>query len=173
LSQVLDGIEDDSLKPSTLLRLELELNGSSLPELVLNEVLISHSNPAATSRYFIELNDQQEEQRSSGIWIGTASGSTGSLRSAHGTVMKITDYNYQYLVREACMRPQQSFKLLRGILSHDQVLRVVSQMRTGVIFIDGQHIDYQFGLGDELLIKSSEMGLKTFIDPSVNDIFLS
>ena len=173
LSEVLDGIESDTLKPSSLLRLELELNGSPLPELVLNEVLISHSNPAATSRYFIGLNGDDEEQRSSGIWIGTASGSTGSLRSAGGAVMKITDYNYQYLVREACIRPKQSFKYLRGILNHDQELRVVSQMRTGVIYIDGQHIDYQFGLGDELLIRASKIGLKSFIEPSVNDIFLT
>ncbi len=172
LKEILDGIENDSLKPSSLLRLELILNGSVLPELVLNEVLIAHSNPASTSRYFIGLNEDLEEQRSSGIWVGTASGSTGSLRSAGGIVMKITDPNYQYLVREACMRPKQSFKFLQGILSRDKQLHIVSQMRTGGIFIDGQHIDYQFSLGDELIVRASESGLKAYIEPSVNDIFL-
>jgi NAD+ kinase len=172
LSAVLDGIESGKIEPSTLLRLELELNGSALPELVLNEVLIAHSNPAATSRYFIGLDEAEEEQRSSGIWVGTASGSTGSLRSAGGAVMNITEPNYQYLVREPYLRPKQQFHLLRGVLSRSQTLKVTSQMRTGVIYIDGQHIDYQFGLGDELVIRASETGLKTFIEPSVNDIFL-
>jgi NAD+ kinase len=171
LSAVLDGIESGSIQPSTLLRLELNLNGSPLPELVLNEVLIAHSNPAATCRYFIGVDDTAEEQRSSGIWIGTASGSTGSLRSAGGTVMNITADNYQYLVREPCIRPKQKFQLLRGMLSRNQQLCITSQMRTGVIYIDGQHIDYQFGLGDELIVKASETGLKSFIEPNVNDIF--
>lgn len=172
LSDVLDGIESERIQPSNLLRLELELNGSSLPELVLNEVLIAHSNPAATSRYFIAIDDQAEEQRSSGIWIGTASGSTGSLRSAGGTVMNITADNYQYLVREPYLRPKQHFHLLRGTLGRNQQLHITSQMRTGVIYIDGQHIDYQFGLGDELVIRASKTSLRSFIEPSVNDIFL-
>jgi len=46
-------------------------NGEPIPELVLNEVLIAHSNPAATSRYIIEVDDMKEEQRSSGLWIST------------------------------------------------------------------------------------------------------
>ena len=174
LSQILDDIESDKLQPSKLLRLELVLNGSILPELVLNEVLIAHSNPAATSRYFIGVTeDDEEEQRSSGLWVGTASGSTGSLRSAGGALMKIIDFNFQYLVREPCIRPKQSFKFLKGTLTHQQVLRVKSQMRTGVVYIDGQHIDYQFSLGDSLIIRASDMSLKCYIDPSVNDIFSS
>lgn len=172
LSQILDDIESDALLPSALLRLELNLNGSTLPELVLNEVLISHSNPAATSRYFIGMGgSDEEEQRSSGLWVGTAAGSTGSLRSAGAPVMKIIDQKFQYLVREPCIRPRQSFKYLGGLLNHDQVLEVKSQMRTGRIYIDGQHIDYQFSLGDSLSIRASEMSLQCYVDPSVNDIF--
>lgn len=172
VAQILDGILDDSLRPSDLLRLELVMNGSVLPELVLNEVLIAHSNPAATSRYFIGFDGEEEEQRSSGIWVGTASGSTGSLRSAGGPVMRIIDDSYQFLVREACIRPKQSFRFLKGILNNKQELKVTSQMRTGVVYIDGQHIDYQFSLGDELIIRPSQTSLKSFIEPSVNDIFL-
>ena len=43
---------------------------------VINDVLIAHKNPAATSRYLLELNKTKEEQRSSGIWIATPMGST-------------------------------------------------------------------------------------------------
>ncbi|HEY9713143.1 MAG TPA: NAD(+)/NADH kinase [Chroococcales cyanobacterium] len=172
LENVLDQIESGQLQPYDILRLELVLNGSSLPELVLNEVLISHTNPAATSRYFIELQGVREEQRSSGVWVGTPGGSTGSLRSAGGTVLPITDDRYQYVVREACIRPNEVYNLVKGIVPGKEDMRIVSQMRTGVLHIDGQHIDYQFSLGDELVIRRSEEDLHAFIAPDVNDIFV-
>lgn len=172
LSRVLDDIESGAIEPRKILRLELTLNGSPLPELVLNEVLVSHSNPAATSRYFIEARDIKEEQRSSGVWIGTPAGSTGSLRSAGAPVLPITDHRFQFRVREACMRPGEKWRLLEGILARDEEIRMISQMRTGILYIDGQHIDYQFSLGDELIIRPASMDLKAFILDDVNDIFL-
>ena len=171
LTQVLDQIESSELKLKQMLRLELWLNGSPLPELVLNEVLIAHSNPAATSRYIIEIDGIREEQRSSGIWVGTPAGSTGSLRSAGGTVLPITDKCYQYIVREPCIRPGESWQLLKRKLAPAEEIQIVSQMRTGTLHIDGQHIDYQFGLGDELTVKVSEHYLNTYIAENVNDRF--
>jgi len=172
LSKVLDDIESDTVAPEHLLRLELSINGSPLPELVLNEVLVAHSNPAATSRYFITVRGVKEEQRSSGMWIGTASGSTGSLRSAGMAVLPITDNRYEFIVREPCMRPNQKWHLLQGILSADEEIEIVSQMRTGTLYIDGQHIDYQFGLSDTLVAKPSKQYLLAYIQKDVNDIFL-
>lgn len=171
LSQVLDKIESDEIVPRNVLRLVLILNGSPLPEYVLNEVLVAHSNPAATSRYFIELRGEKEEQRSSGIWIGTPAGSTGSLRSAGGTVLPILDERFEFMVREACMRPGENWKLTKGILQRSEQITVVSQMRTGVLHIDGQHIDYQFALGDELIVQPAPMDLRAFITEDVNDRF--
>ncbi len=170
-SKVLDDIQSGSLTTQALLRLELSINGSVLPELVLNEVLVTHSNPAATSRYFIDLRGIHEEQRSSGIWIGTPAGSTGSLRSAGGTVLPITDARWQFVVREPCLRPHEKWRLLQGILGRDEEIRLTSRMRTGVVHIDGQHIDYQFGLGDELCIRASDKDLKAYVSPDINDIF--
>lgn len=172
ISTILDHIESDQLEPKPILRLELWLNGSVLPELVLNEVLVGHSNPAATSRYFIEMRSSREEQRSSGVWIGTPAGSTGSLRSAGADVLPITDTRYEYTVREACIRPGEHWELLRGILNNTEEIRIISQMRTGVLHIDGQHIDYQFGLGDELIVKVSPHYLRAYISEDVNDRFM-
>jgi NAD+ kinase len=172
IKQILDQIESDALKPRKILRLELSLNDSVLPELVLNEVLVAHGNPAATSRYFIDVRGEREEQRGSGIWIGTAAGSTGSLRSAGGTVLPITDHRFQFVVREACMRPQEKWNFSKGILTRSEEMIVTSQMRTGVLYVDGQHIDYQFGLGDELRVRASDTDLNAYVAPDVNDIFL-
>jgi NAD+ kinase len=169
---VLNDIESDVIQPKRLLRLELSINGRILPELVLNEVLVAHSHPAATSRYFITVGEQREEQRSSGIWIGTPGGSTGSLRSAGAPVLKITETRFEFVVREACMRPGENWRLLQGVLDVDQSIEVTSQMRTGSLCVDGPHIEHHFGLGDRLSVKPSKTFLLSYIDENVNDIFL-
>ncbi len=170
-SSILDQIETEMITPLSILRLGIEINGEPIKELVLNEILVAHSSPAATSRYLIEVGEHKEEQRSSGIWVSTPAGSTGSLRSAGGTIMGLPERKFQYKVREACMRPGQSWQLLEGILEQDQSMRIVSEMRTGEVYIDGPHIIHTLTLGDELLIKPSH-DLRAFIHSSVNDVFL-
>jgi NAD+ kinase len=167
----LDAIEAETLKPIEILRLEVAINGETVPELVLNEVLIAHSNPAATSRYIIEVGDMKEEQRSSGLWISTPAGSTGSLRSAGGVVMPIDDQQYQYFVREPCQRPGQHWALLMGLVSGNTDTTITSEMRTGEIYIDGPHIIYPLTIGDKLTIKRSKRSLFAYIDKDVNKIF--
>lgn len=172
IEQVLDDIENDRIEIIKLLRLELLLNGKVLPDLVLNEVLIAHSNPAATSRFIVHLRGITEEQKSSGIWVSTPSGSTCSLLSAGGTVLPINDQRYQYIVREPCMRPNEKWQLVRGILDRQEEMRFVSQTRTGTLFVDGQHIEHHFGLGDELIIRASQHDLNVYANANVNDIFV-
>lgn len=171
-ADVLDRIISGELSSSRLLRLQLELNGYLIPELVLNEVLISHSNPAGTSRYLISIDEAQEEQRSSGIWVGPPPGSTGAIKSAGGQVLPILDQHYQFVIREAWTKPGQQFQHLKGKLSRAQKMVIISQMRTGALYIDGQHIEYPFPLGEELVIRVSEHDLIAFVDPHVNNIFV-
>ncbi|MBX9671278.1 MAG: NAD(+)/NADH kinase [Candidatus Obscuribacterales bacterium] len=169
--EIIDRIQSEELAPSDILRLELELNGKVLPERPLNEILLAHNHPAATSRYLLEIDGIREEQRSSGLWIGTPAGSTGSLRSAGGSVQQITEATFQYVVREPCVRPGEADKLLRGYLRKDQTIDIVSQMRTGAMYIDGQHIEYPFELGDRLVVSASKRDLVAFVDPKVNEMF--
>ena len=171
VGQILDDIISGALQPTPLLRLELNINGTVIPDLVLNEVLVCHSNPAGTSRYFIGIDGVREEQRSSGIWIGTPSGSTGALKSAGGEIMAIDEDRYQFVVREPWTRPGQKFAFTKGIVKRNQTMHFTSQMRTGALYIDGQHIDYSFSLGDELEVSASKRDLMAFVDRRVNDIF--
>ncbi len=171
-SQVLDSILSGELKANKLLRLELSINGKPLKELVLNEVLIAHSNPAGTSRYIIKIDNNEEEQRSSGLWIGPPPGSTGAIKSAGGKILDICDDHYQYVVREAWTRPGQHYNFVKGTLSRQQSMIIVSQMRTGALYIDGQHIEYPFPLGEELTVRAAEDDLIAFVNPKVNNIFL-
>lgn len=171
IKETLDRVESGDLRPERLLRLELSINGQHIPELVLNEVLVAHSCPAGTSRYVLEIGSEKEEQRSSGILIGTPAGSTGTLKSAGGEILGITEHRYQYIVREPWTRPGQTFKLMRGILHREQSMTVLSMMRTGALYIDGQHIDYSLSHGDELKVDAACDDLLCFVDPHVNDVF--
>ncbi len=169
-ASILDQITADMLQPLTLLRLEIELNGSVLPELVLNEVLICHSNPAATSRYLLTAGSTHEQQRSGGIWVGPAAGSTGVLKAAGGTILPVDSRYYQYLVREPGLRPDEQWLLLSGCVNENSEIKVVSLMRTGAIYLDGQHIDYKFALGDELIVRASRNDLLAYLPSNLNGV---
>ncbi|MBN2357853.1 MAG: NAD(+)/NADH kinase, partial [Deltaproteobacteria bacterium] len=89
VAEILDAIRRRRLRPRPVTRLELELNGEPLPVLALNDVLIAHSNPAATSRYQLTVGRRREDQKSSGIWIAGAIGSSAALFSAGGALMPL------------------------------------------------------------------------------------
>lgn len=172
IGAVLDQIEGDEIAPTDVLRLELTINGEMVKELALNEVLVAHSSPAATSRYLISRGTMQEEHRSSGVWVSTPAGSTGSLRSAGGKILPLPARQFEYLVREPCIRPGEVWRLLGGVLDESQEIKVHSQMRTGEVYIDGPHIIRPLNLGDELVIRPSKHSLRAFIKPDINDVFL-
>lgn len=173
VSSVLDQIAEGRIEPIDLVRLEATLNGKTLGQYGLNEILIAHQNPAGTSRYIISINGLQEEQLSSGIWIGSPAGSTGALKAAGGKILPIDARQLQYIVREPYFRPGQQKQLIKGILEENEQIKMISQMRTGAIYIDGQHIEYPFKLGDELVITISKNNLRAFVVRNLNDSFLN
>lgn len=173
LASTLDRIIEGDLKPYKILRLEVSINGVVLPELVLNEVLVCHPNPAGTSRYFIEIDKIREEQRSSGIWIGPPAGSTGALRAAGGQVLPIASQQreYQYVVREPWPRPGHKWQLVKGLVGEHTSIDILSGMRLGSLYIDGPHIAHRFNLGDKIVVKGSRYDLNAFVDPDISSIF--
>ena len=93
------------LRGVTLSRMRVEVNDRLLHNRVLNEALFCHACPAATSRYILRVGRpdgtfDEEEQKSSGVWIGPAAGSTGAQRSAGGSVLALTSKKIQFVVRE-------------------------------------------------------------------------
>ncbi len=167
----LEAIANDNIQPIAILRLELLINNISQNDLILNEVLLTHPNPAATSRYLISINADFEEQRSSGIIIATPAGSTGTLKAALGQVMPIYIDDFQYLVREPGLRPNEVFKYQKGILNKRSCVKIVSKMRQAKAFIDGPHLSFDFNLGDEVMVRPSSKFLFAFIDKNVNEQF--
>ncbi len=150
-------------QPTELARLAVSLNDKLLPEQALNDVLIAHDCPAATTRYLLELGEVSEEQRSSGIWIATAAGSTAGIKSAGGKVMPLGSRRLQYFVRELYREPHRSYALTRGFLEDNEELIVASKMQNAHVYVDGARTDYAFPFGTRAKIKLAENRLRLFI----------
>jgi NAD+ kinase len=130
-----------------LTRMTVSLNGRMRSKRVLNEALYCHSSPAATSRYILHYGKKKEEQRSSGIWIGPAAGSTAAQHSAGGKVLPLTSSNLQLVVREP-YSPYGKFKLLKIVAGKASEINVQSKMDDASLFLDGPHRIVSVRLGD-------------------------
>ncbi len=113
---------------------------------ILNECLFASANPAAMTRYLLELpgadgwkDASREAQRSSGVWISTASGSTAAIRSAGMDTVEAHIPALLFKVREPFqgMRPMT---ILDGKQLPPAGLRLTPAMPGVSIFIDGPYI---------------------------------
>ncbi len=143
---VLDQVLAGEVRSRGLWRLEVSVNGKPLRDLALNDVLLAHRVPAETTRYVLSVDDAVQEQKSSGIWVATAAGSTAAIRSAGGQVLDIDDQRIQYRVRELMLWPLSGAPLTGGLVTGK--IEVTSRMSTGVLYIDGGHQRVAFGFGD-------------------------
>jgi NAD+ kinase len=159
----LDDIIDDNLRPRRLARLAVLLDEKQLPELALNDVLVAHRCPAATTRYIIEIGELSEEHRSSGVWVSTAAGSTAGILSAGGRAMALGSRRMQYLIRELYREPGRNYKLTRGVLGESERIVIASKMPEGELYIDGSRTMYRFQFGTRATVKLSESDLRIFI----------
>jgi NAD+ kinase len=159
----LDAIRAGAWRPRELARLEVTLNERTLPELALNDVLIAHECPAATTRYLLAIGDREEEHRSSGLWVATAAGSTAGIHSAGGRVMPRGSRRMQYLIRELYREPNREYALTRGFVEADETITIASKMPTGELYVDGARTLYPFPFGSRTRIRVAESRLKLFL----------
>src|SRR6185503_18226619 len=106
------------------------------------------ASPAATSRYIVRLNETEEQQKSSGFWIGPAAGSTAAQRSAGGRVLPLTSRQLQLVVREPYTPHSESYRLRHALIPPGKTLTVRSKMHDAKIFIDGPDNVVDLGFGD-------------------------
>jgi NAD+ kinase len=138
---------DGKLKSLLLTRMTVSLNGRMRSKRVLNEALYCHSGPAATSRYILHVGKKKEEQRSSGIWIGPAAGSTAAQRSAGGRILPLSSKELQLVVREP-YSPYGKFELLKLVVGASREISVQSKMDDAALYLDGPHRTVSVRLGD-------------------------
>jgi NAD+ kinase len=142
-------------------RLSLTFNDDTQTMNVLNDILICHRNPGAMSRYFLTIGRVREEQRSSGVWIATAAGSSGGLHSAGGkVVLPQKNKDFQYKPRELYRGKNIHYHLKGGMLKPTQKISLISLMREGAVFVDGSHVCLPFSFGSKIFVSRSSNPLK-------------
>jgi len=151
---------DGRLPRSELTRMRVDLNGKTLHARILNEALFCHASPAATSRYILRVTRRngshvEDDQRSSGMWIGPAAGSTAAQRSAGGKVLPLGSRRIQYVVREPYHPIGKRSRFSVGLLHEDGKLTLRSKIRDGRVFIDGHRIVHAVTIGDVLVMRRS------------------
>ncbi|MRG94766.1 NAD(+)/NADH kinase [Polyangium spumosum] len=138
------------LRRAVLTRMQVSVNGRVVAARVLNDALFCHVSPAATSRYIMRLGDVEEEQKSSGFWIGPAAGSTAAQRSAGGRVIPLKSKQLQLVVREPYTPHGERYRLRHALISPGTPLVVRSKMTDAKLFIDGPNRTIDISVGDLL-----------------------
>ena len=147
-----------------LARMRVERNGTLVHDRVLNEVLFCHELPAGTSRYILRITTTAgvtvtEEQKSSGVWVGPAAGSTAAQRSAGGRVLPLTSKRLQFVVREPYVPRGERLRLLHGVVDDGGRIELLCKMQSAMLYIDGIHIIEKVRLGDALVMTRSPQSL--------------
>ena len=133
-----------------------------LSDPILNDFLFSNRNPAATTRYILQVGQEKERQKSSGIWFATAAGSTAAIRTAGGIQVDRSSSDFQYVVREPYTPPgEDSFKLIKGFFSaQDEGVKIENFCDHAILALDGQHGQLKLTFGDALtFIKAADLSL--------------
>ncbi|MBN1946584.1 MAG: NAD(+)/NADH kinase [Bradymonadales bacterium] len=162
----LRAFENGSLSRFVLHRLRVELNGQVKQTPALNDVLIAHRSPAATSRYVLVAGPRAEFQCSGGLWISTPAGSTAAIRAAGGVVLPLEAAQLQYLVRDPVFPGHQNYELLKGVRGLEEGITIVSQMVEGMVYIDGPWVQEPFSFGMELKISAHHPLTLLGLEPS-------
>ena len=156
----LEAVLAGKLREVRLARMRVTINGEPLGYYALNDLLFCHANPAAMTAYILRLGNEQEAQKSSGVWFASAAGSTAAIRSAGGRRLPLRSRRLQYLVREPYVADGSPYRLGKGMVAPDTQVELTSKTRQGRLYIDGSHRHVPCGLGDVLQVSTDAPPLR-------------
>lgn len=145
---------------SQLNRMQVIVNQRRIKVLAMNDVLLANNHPAGTSRYVIQVKRKREEQRSSGVWIATASGSTAAILAAGGKVLPALSKKIQFLVREPLGGKKTPYRCIKGILKPGAKIKLVNKRTDLSLFIDGLQAIYPLSYRDQVVICNAKKTLR-------------
>lgn len=132
----------------------------------LNEVYVGHPSHQS-ARYRLGLGDRAEVQSSSGLLVGTGTGSTGWLRSLwhdrgeRGELPAPADPDLAWFVREAWPSRTTGATLVEGRLAESEELVIDAQSDSLVCFGDGIESDaIVLAYGQRLSVRRAERRLR-------------
>ena len=162
-----------------LWRMRVCVNNKPVGHLVLNEMLYCNPIPSGTTRYLLTNGGITQQQQSSGIWLSTAAGSTGAIHGAGGELMNLSDWRFQYQIRELFSLPITHPRTLQPtsiaefphieynptpqtsihtVLTHgyvEQDFSLISRMMSGCLYLDGSVIAIPVQFNDKISVRRS------------------
>ncbi|HEV8321211.1 MAG TPA: NAD(+)/NADH kinase [Myxococcota bacterium] len=147
------------LTPVRLCRLRATTRRAGGQDDALNDLLIAHHSPSSTTSYVLTTSAARasERQRSSGLWISSAAGSTAAIRSAGGRVLPLRSQRLQFVVREPYRGRdgRERPRLRQGILAPGGWMEIEARMRDVVVYFDGGRVRWPLLLGETLHVETS------------------
>lgn len=126
----------------------------------LNDCLFTSRNPAAMTRYRIEVNGQHAIHWSSGVWVATAQGRTGAIRSAGfstETALPIDTPALLWMVRESYR--SEGADLLKGLQVPPFRLDLITAIAGIALYLDGCHARIPLAPGERATIAADPQTL--------------
>lgn len=149
------------IKTENLERIEVFINNKKLDMLALNDVFIANEKAYLMSRYKLRFNDEEEEQKSSGLIFSTGTGSTAWFKSAGGVPFSAQSKHIKMIAREPYLRRLSSFSLVRETIKSDDKIEI-EVLCPSILVIDSIR-EYKLREGDKVRIKISDKPLKRII----------
>lgn len=165
-ASTLDAVRAGRIKPIEVQRMQVKIGRRVIREPVLNDVLFCADNPAVTTRYRIIAPDGEELQRSSGVWVATAAGSTAALRSAGGPTLALTSKQFAFVVREPYAPPGVGVQLEKGVLDRGGTLTLECMTASASVFLDGHHRRYSVPFGEQVTFSLAAEPLRLVRHPT-------
>lgn len=159
-AETLDRIRSGEEPLVPLPRIAVHIGPRRVAHDALNDVLVAHRVPSASTRSILVVGGASERQTSSGLWVSTASGSTGAMRSAGGDAMDPGDRRLQYRVREPYRRTDQVLRLTGGIVPGP--VDLVARNPHLSVWLDGQSRGHRVALGERVSLSIAERPLLVF-----------
>ena len=135
-----------------LYRLKLSLNSRAVSQRALNDVLVVHDDPATMSRYRLRIGTREEVQKSSGLWVASAAGSSSAVKAAGGRKLPWSARRFQYRPRELYEGRLSRYHLRGRVLMPSERIRLTWLMRRGSAYLDGPHVKVPLRFADRIEI---------------------
>ncbi len=158
----LEAVVDGEVPRLRVARMKVTVDGEVVHARVLNDALFCHPQPANTSRYLIDLDERLEEQKSSGVWISTAAGSTAAIRSAGGRRLPLGSRMLQFVVREPYRAEGAPYAMERGLVKPGQPFEILNKMRQARLYIDGPRVTSTVEIGQRVGFALSDEPLSLY-----------
>lgn len=113
---------------------------------VLNDCLFSSTNPAAMTRYLLEVDGRRERQRSSGVWVATGAGSTAAIHSAGADPVEAHLPALLFRVREP-FDAQGRVEIRGGTQTPPRSLQLTPAAPGVALYVDGPNITVPLAAG--------------------------